>query len=196
MAKKLTPAQIQARYNQDINYLKTRSVDVSNIKTPTYAHRIAQAFRDAEKAGKLAPTIEEARGHKGPGYIPITHFPKQGHLLEQYQIEASDTPTRELELQNLAYLVKRAPDPKTPWLLIVVSGIVDTLSPLDQEPIEEEGPGVRRTYTYRVDKKVLREWLKRKPAKDLTYDLWQKLNPQVKWLKIETIGIAYPKGSK
>jgi hypothetical protein len=193
MARKLTPAEIQTRFTDDILFLEGQGVDVSKIKTPAYAHRRAQAIRRALAENRPVPSVKEQRGKTGGKRttLPITHLPHSGHLLEQYQIEAKHTPKRELTYANLAYLLNNSPVPKQPYYSFVIAGVVDTLSPLDQEA-HEQGL-VERTYSYKADKVNLAYEMQHANPTDETYPLWHFLRPDIKWLHIALIGIAYPK---
>ena len=173
-------------YSDDIQYLALQGYQTSGIKTPALARRYANAVRSA---APYRPTVAELRGHGQP---QIHHLSKTAKHLEQNQMNAAETSRGELSLSNLGVLLKRSPDPPTPYYLLIVSGVVDHSSPLDPDV----GSNVKKTYSYKLDKRVWRAWQKKHNKFDETYDLFHWLRTDIKWLSIDSIAIAYPEVKK
>lgn len=175
-------------YEDDIAYLKNRGIDVSRIRTAAYARRLASSYRRAEAEGRVVSRAT-ARGHAPQP--EIVDIPKDGHILKQRVIYAFDTALiqqgYELWGRNLLYLINHSPDPKEKYYSFVVNGIVRKGSPND--PSVQEGE--RRSYTYQWPKKEVKKQLKKRATEEL-YDFFEKMRPDILWLEIHSVSLAYP----
>lgn len=168
-------------FTDDIQILVNAGIDVSKIKTPAYARRLASGVERAQAAGRAAPTRTQLRGH---ARAPIELLPKQGHRLEQHVM------TNPANMADLAHLLRRArkPGPGKPYVF-VISGLV---SKYPHQIIGEAG--IPKTITRKREAIGEREYIREQRQGDYA-ELLQWANSLLtgcEWIAIYSISVAYP----
>jgi hypothetical protein len=170
-----------ASFSENIMTLVNAGIDVSKIKTPAYASRLASGVRRAEQAGKAAPTRTALRGH---ARAPLEHLPKQGHRIEQMTVQGPQN------MADLNHLLNRAkkPGPKKPYVF-VIKGLV---SKYPHATIGEAG--LPKTITRKREAKGERDYIRENRQGDYA-ELLQWANSLLEgseWIAIYSISVAYP----
>jgi len=185
----------KSSFSDDIATLTQYGYDVSRLGQ-AQAHRYALRVRRALKEGEPLPTRGELRGHTETELPTIYDFHARIYQRQMYaffptpsQARRGQKP-RELTVRDLKHLIKNSPEQKGRERRFVVQGLIKKASPSDEKGRE----GDRRTYAYTLQKASVTKDLAGRKPEDLLYDFFQRIRPDIEWIRIEMVGLYYPEG--
>lgn len=174
-------------FNDDIQELVVAGYDVSRIKTPEYAHRLAQGVRRAQQEGRTAPTRAQLRGHER---YTIKEIPPEGKKRGATTLTATKPNSKakksQLTAGDVGQLQNKHPQPgKNQTLRLVIKGKVKKYPGM---PDPGNTPK-KQTVSVLVAPSSLKNWIAKHPqatATDLANQFYG-LRHKTEWVSVQEV---------